>query len=156
MNNILITGCLFLCLLISSGGRVESNPFAIKQKENVVCEHKDTTKEIFFMFLKDFSLSPDFQKSRIKFPLLDCYLKDDHADTCEYINSEKWIHVVLIDTARNPTIVNVIYNNFNKDLSDTDERVYSFIGVENDINNSYYFKRIEGLWYLVKREDFSY
>jgi Domain of unknown function (DUF4348) len=156
MNNILIAVYLFMCLLISCGGKCKSNTYARKQNENIVCEHNDTTNEIYFMFLKDFSLSPEFQKSRIKFPLQDCYLKDDHSDTCEYIMSEKWIHVVLIDTARIPIVVNVIYNNFNKELSDTDERVYSFIGVENDISNSYYFKRIDGLWYLVKREDFSY
>ena len=123
--------------------------------DTITVNEKKNDNEDFFIFLEDFSLSPEFQKTRIKFPLQDCYLTEEFNDTCEYIQMNKWVYLKLVEFTKSNSI-NVIYDNFKKEFRDTDERVYAIQGIENDISNFYYFKRIEGLWYLIKREDFSY
>lgn len=40
-------------------------------------------------------------------------------------------------------------------MNDSNERVFEWRGIGNGIENYYYFKRIKGLWYLVKVENFS-
>ncbi len=42
-----------------------------------------------------------------------------------------------------------------REMKDSDERVFEWRGIGNVIENYYYFKRIKGIWYLIKEEDFS-
>ena len=55
----------------------------------------------------------------------------------------------------NDQYVTQTYDNFNMNLRETSERVISFEGVENGISIQYYFRRLDGLWLLVKYVDGS-
>jgi hypothetical protein len=44
-----------------------------------------------------------------------------------------------------------IYDNFNGELRDTDERLFHWKGVETGVNVKYFFKREGGKWYLVRK-----
>jgi hypothetical protein len=48
-----------------------------------------------------------------------------------------------------------LYDNFEKKLDDSGERVLSISGIENGVSVSYFFEINQGLWYLIKIEDFS-
>jgi len=48
-----------------------------------------------------------------------------------------------------------LYDNFKGELRDTDERLFSWEGVENGINVQYKFRRIDGRRYLTEYNDFS-
>jgi len=146
---------LFFYSLTSCNQKESSSKKAVF-KDSIKTSNSKKTKvvnEDFFIFLRDFSFRKKFQKERIKFPLQDCYLSEDNNIICNYIKSEKWIYVTLLDTTNT---ISLVYDNFKKEFRDTDERVYAIQGIENDISNYYYFKRINGNWYLIKREDFSY
>lgn len=43
----------------------------------------------------------------------------------------------------------------NKKLPESDEMVYSIIGIENGLQIYYYFRLTEGKWFLVRMEDLS-
>ena len=124
--------------------------------KTVVKAKKDSIKEDFFSFLRDFSISPEFQKQRIKFPLKDYYLNSEHTIVFKNITVDKWRTVALLDTSHNTNTISVIYDNFERKFRDSNERVYAIQGIETDIANFYYFKNMSGKWFLIKREDFSY
>lgn len=103
-------------------------------------------KEDFRVFLYDFSRIKDYQLSRIKFPLLDCFVSRDDS-LCKKLSEEKWVIVELLKENK----VEQIYNNFALTMEDTDERVFSITGIENGAGVYYYFKREKGKWFLAKR-----
>lgn len=47
------------------------------------------------------------------------------------------------------------YDSFDLNMEDSGERVFSLKGNMNGISVYYYFKRINGKWFLVKFEDTS-
>ena len=47
------------------------------------------------------------------------------------------------------------YDSFSATLKDTDERVFAWLGIETGVKIYYFFKRIEGKWYLIKIKDDS-
>ncbi|MDN3650067.1 hypothetical protein QWZ13_14195 [Reinekea marina] len=49
----------------------------------------------------------------------------------------------------------IIYDNFQKTVENTGERVLSFEGVENGISLSLYFKLLDGKWVLQRYESIS-
>jgi hypothetical protein len=112
-------------------------------------------KEDFMGFFEDFSLNKDFQLSRIKFPLLYIGLNEEYTerDTI-YLTFEKWTFQNFHYTPSNDSF-GQIYDNFEHKLRDTDERVFAWHGIGNGIKEFYYFRRINGLWYLIKVENFS-
>ncbi|MBD3225354.1 MAG: DUF4348 domain-containing protein [Caldithrix sp.] len=114
----------------------------------------NNTNEDFISFLVKFSFDKDLQIARINFPLNKLSYSDNLEKTIpEKIERKYWTHIQLIDAKQN--YITDIKNDFNKEEKDTDERIFSFIGVETGISLKYFFKRDKGLWYLVKVEDFS-
>ncbi|NCA84410.1 MAG: hypothetical protein EOM83_02425 [Clostridia bacterium] len=46
-----------------------------------------------------------------------------------------------------------IFDNFEGTLRDTDERLFQWIGTETGVDVKYYFKKIDGKWFLIKKEN---
>lgn len=109
-----------------------------------------SNKESFDEFFENFGLNPKYQLSRIKFPIpcINKILGED-PDTA-YIKKEEWKHQTFYwrdeRGARGQ-----IYDSFDHKLKDTDERVFEWKGFGNDGQDLFFFKRIDGKWYLVKR-----
>jgi len=111
--------------------------------------------EDFYGFFWRFSADFDFQLSRITFPLQKIGLNYDYTkiDTV-YLSKEEWTYHHFYHWYEDESY-NLIYDNFEHKLRDTGERVYAKHGNGNGIREFYYFKRINGLWYLIKIEDLS-
>ena len=125
-------------------------------KDSIATINKpDVDQEDFDAFFYKFMLEPDFQLSRIDFPLKIIGFKDGYPggeiDTT-YFTKDKWQHNSYY---LNEISIPIVYDNYKMELQNTDERVFVWAGVENGINLKSYFKRIEGKWYLIKEEDFS-
>jgi len=121
----------------------------------IVLENSEIRKEDFDEFFYRFMIEPDFQLSRIIFPLEFVGFKDgypgEETDTI-YLKKDHWEHNHYY---LNESSIPVIYDNYEMKLKDTDERVFVWSGVENGIYVTSYFRRIEGKWFLIKEEDFS-
>jgi hypothetical protein len=108
-------------------------------------------KENFDKFFEEFSFNDGFQKNRIKFPLLTLQFNDDKGalDTL-YVKANDWKYNSFYFRtewqARGQ-----IYDSFRHELKDTDERVFEWIGIGNDVDDLYFFKRIDDKWYLIKQ-----
>ena len=112
-----------------------------------------TKSEDFNSFIFEFSTDSVFQISRIHFPLEKITITNDLIDdTSSTIQKSDWKHSYLFINSSSRT---QIYDNFEKKLSDTDERILSFLGIENGLQVYYFFKRLSGKWFLVKIEDLS-
>jgi hypothetical protein len=112
------------------------------------------TNEDFFEFLENFSRNKNFQISRIKFPFMFIHLNEEYTkrDT-SFINQNNWVFKEFY--FGNNDSYGQIYDNFNHKLRDTDERVFAWHGIGNGIEEYFYFKRINGLWYMIREEDLS-
>jgi len=110
-------------------------------------------KEHFDLFIQDFSSDSSFQMSRIQFPLPFKTMNHETYEEMEMTLSEdQWnFHSVL----PNHESFTQTYDNFNMEMDDSGERVFSLTGNSNGINIHYYFKRVGGKWFLVKFEDTS-
>ena len=96
--------------------------------------------ENFDTFIYHFSSDSVFQASRIQFPIEKVSLSYDHIEeTTSEIPKTEWNHNYLF---MNSSLRTQIYDSFEKKLKDTDERVLSFLGVENGLEVYYYFKRL--------------
>ena len=131
------------------------NPELHSKDSVIVIKNSDAEQEDFDDFFYKFMIEPDFQLSRVKFPLVFVGFKDGYpgndTDTI-YFSKDKWQHnSYYLDKQSIP----IIYDNYEMKLQNTDERVFVWAGVENGIYVKSYFKRIEGKWYLIKEEDFS-
>ena len=132
-----------------------NNPELYLKDSIITIEKSDLEQENFDRFFYKFMIEPDFQLSRVKFPLESVGFRDgysgDDIDTI-YFQKDKWQHnSYYVDKQSIP----IIYDNYKMELRNTDERVFVWAGVENGINVKSYFKRIDGKWYLIKEEDFS-
>lgn len=120
-----------------------------------ILENTEIGKEDFDEFFYKFIIEPDFQLSRIKFPLEFVGFKDGYpgkkTDTI-YLKKDQWKHNHYY---LNESSIPVIYDNYEMKLKDTDERIFVWSGVENGIYMTLYFRRIEGKWFLKREEDFS-
>lgn len=114
-----------------------------------------TEKEDFTEFLTQFSVNQNFQIERVKFPLPFKTWKDfqNGIDTTIFLTKDSWEMESLWESKTK--FYTQIFNNFKKELEDTDERVFSYLGIENGISVYLYFKRIDGKWFLIKKEDLS-
>lgn len=135
---------LFLCnTLIGCSAPSDSSSSSEKESES------------FDEFFEKFCLEEEFQLSRIKFPLETIQLDDDTYDyDTVYVDKRQWRHL-RFDYFPDKDARSQIYDNFKREMNDSDERVFEWRGIGNGIEDYYYFKRIKGLWYLVKEEDFS-
>lgn len=105
--------------------------------------------ENFDSFFYNFSTDKEFQLERIKFPLEFITWKDE-GTIGSGIETKTWTHDFFY---MNESSVPQVYDNFEGKLKDTDERLFNWIGVETGVNVKYYFKRIDGLWHLIKKEN---
>jgi hypothetical protein len=110
-------------------------------------------KENFNSFMYQFGSDSEFQKSRIHFPLefitwANPYEIGGEIDTL-YIEMENWEHDYFY---MNQSYRPQIYDNFDGVLKDTDERLFQWIGIETGVDVKYFFKRIDGKWFLIKKE----
>ncbi len=131
------------------------NPDVHSNDSVIVLENSEIGKEDFDEFFYKFMIEPDFQKSRIKFPLEFVGFKVGsrgvETDTI-YLKKDQWEHNLYY---LNESAIPVIYDNNEMQLKDTDERVFVWSGVENGTYVTSYFRRIVGKWFLVKEEDLS-
>jgi hypothetical protein len=75
----------------------------------------------------------------------------DEIDT-SFIKKEGWKHDSF-DIAE--SFRAVIYNSFELKEVINNERVFAWQGIENGVYVLYFFSRMEGGWYLVKKVDLS-
>jgi hypothetical protein len=108
-------------------------------------------KEDFNDFVYKFIFDSLFQLDRIKFPLKSIQSHVDEVDSSAVEKSD-WKINRLFGLEQYKA---QIYDNFDRELRDTDERLFCWEGIENGINVEYKFKRIGGLWYLIEYNDFS-
>lgn len=113
---------------------------------------KQTTKENFGDFVYRFIADSVFQLERIKFPLKSSIQTDLNEVDTKAIEKNDWKIVRLFG---NEEYRSQIYDNFKRELRDTDERLFCWEGVENGIYVEYKFQRLGGLWYLTEYNDFS-
>lgn len=107
--------------------------------------------EDFDDFIYKFISDSLYQLDRIKFPLKSEQWDSDEVDSTR-IEKNNWKTVRLFWAEQyRPQI----YDNFKKEMRDTDERLFCWEGIENGINIEYKFSRIKGLWYLTEFNDFS-
>jgi|TARA_B110000967_G_scaffold174048_1_gene185998 hypothetical protein len=132
-----------------------NNPKLNLEDSTVFTNEPDLKQENFDDFFYKFMIETDFQLSRVKFPLQVIGFKGGYAsddrDTI-YFTKDKWEHNFYY---MNKQAIPIIYDNYDMELKNTDERLFIWVGVENGINVKSFFKRIEGKWYLIKQEDFS-
>lgn len=108
-------------------------------------------KEDFDDFILKFISDSLYQLDRIKFPLKSQQSDSDEVDST-IIEKSNWKTVRLFwGEQYKPQI----YDNFKREMRDTDERLFCWEGIENGINVEYRFNRIKGLWYLTEFNDFS-
>ncbi len=114
----------------------------------------NVANENFIEFLQRFSWDNKFQLDRTKFPLQSVSLDESLAGTVTtYVKKSDWKLVSFFQ--RDQPSYGQIYDNFNNKMRDTNERVFAWHGLGNGIQRFYYFKRIDGRWYLIKQEDLS-
>ena len=135
---------------------VDANNPDLNLKDSIIkIKKSDLEQEKFDNFFHKFMIEPDFQLSRVKFPLEFVGFRDgypgDDMDTI-YFQKDKWQHNSYYSDKQS---IPIIYDNFEMELRNTDERVFVWVGVDNGINVKSFFKRIDGKWYLIKVEDFS-
>jgi hypothetical protein len=116
----------------------------------------ENSNEIFFDFLWAFCTDTQFQLSRIKFPLEHTHWDDDYAKlVTDYVNFEEWKFVQFYFRDNKYSALGQVYDSFEHKLRDSNERVYAWHGLGNGVEDYYYFKRINGKWYLIRNEDLS-
>ncbi|MBL7840742.1 MAG: DUF4348 domain-containing protein [Cyclobacteriaceae bacterium] len=126
---------------------------SVDQKFDIVTKTieaaNQTNREKFDDFIYKFISDSLYQLDRVKFPL-----RSIRADSEEHgtIKKKDWQIVRLFG---NDEYKAQLYDNFNGELRDTDERLFCWEGIENGISVQYKFKRIEGRWYLIEYNDFS-
>jgi len=119
------------------------------------CHAVKQVKEKFEDFFERFCYEEEFQLSRIKFPLETIRLNDDTYDyDTVYVEKGEW-KFSRFDYYPDKDARSQIYDNFMREMRDSNERVFEWRGIGNGIKDFYYFKRINGIWYLIKEEDFS-
>ena len=108
-------------------------------------------KEDFDDFILKFISDSLHQLDRIKFPLKSQQWNSDEVDSTR-MEKNNWKTVRLFwGEQYRPQI----YDNFRREMRDTDERLFCWQGIENGINIEYRFNRIKGLWHLTEFNDFS-
>ncbi|MFC0878889.1 DUF4348 domain-containing protein [Saccharicrinis sp. FJH2] len=125
---------------------------------NSKTENIDFDNEDFDSFFWKFMTDSAFQTSRIKFPLKyitwgktpygDVDLGGE-IDTIQIIKDKWQYDPFYINFANERT---QIYDNFELKLKPTNERLLHWYGVESGGDSKYFFKGIDGKWYLIKKE----
>jgi hypothetical protein len=105
--------------------------------------------EQFREFASSFFTDSTYQSLRISYPLLQVTLNmNTLEDDTVRVNEGNWTFTDF--GYLSPSYAIQTYDNFQKSLRPSGERVISFEGIENGINLSLYFRLINHQWYLVK------
>jgi hypothetical protein len=112
----------------------------------------DRSKEDFESFIYKFIADSIFQLERIKFPLKNSIQTGINEVETSSIKRSDWKIERLF--GRNEYKAQ-IYDNFEREMRDTDERLFCWEGIENGIYVEYKFNRIGGQWFLIEFNDFS-
>jgi hypothetical protein len=110
--------------------------------------------EAFNSFFQRFCIDTAFQCERIKYPLLKTNMEPGVGggyDT-SFVGKSQWTFVNI--TGGSPEHIQ-IYDNFQKKVKDTDERLVGIYGNESGGCCQLYFKRIDKKWYLIHFQDCS-
>ena len=107
--------------------------------------------EFFNLFLENFSKIEEFQLSRIQFPLSDCDFNSIGKTDCEKIEKKDWKYLKLLPELNAPISIINVYDNFDLKMRNTGERVLAFEATETYVCAYYFFKLIDGKWFLVER-----
>lgn len=106
----------------------------------------------FDFFFEEFSSKPDFQASRIQFPLKHAYYEDTLVESV--INADEWKYIDFRNdqkaSARNEDAYNVEIINKNFGAIE-----YLRKGIDNGISMSFHFEKKGGQWFLIKIVDRS-
>jgi hypothetical protein len=115
----------------------------------------EENKENFFIFFQDFCMIEEFQLQRIKFPLAEIYLSEDLNNKIEsFIKKDDWEYIEIKKFDNNT--FEYYFNSFtDREIKETNEKTYSILGIENGVNMNYFFKIVNGKWYLVKIENLT-
>jgi len=108
------------------------------------------TVEDFYSFFSRFSVDSVFQKERVVFPL-KVEIQTINMIRNYNLEKENYEYRKLIEL----NYFTNFQNSFNDKMIDSNEKVFEQIGNENGIHIKYYFKRINGLWFLVEYKDLS-
>ena len=70
------------------------------------------------------------------------------------IKKEDWEYIELKKFDDNT--FEYYFNSFTeREIKETNEKIYSILGIENGVNINYFFKIVNGKWYLVKIENLT-
>ncbi|MPL94428.1 hypothetical protein SDC9_40581 [bioreactor metagenome] len=130
---------LFSCSSRTNSKKVDSEPI----DQEAIVEHIIESDLDFNDFILHFGFNPDFQKSRIKFPLKYVDLKTE-----SLIKEDAWINDHLYSGLEAITDI----SNGRKVNKESNERVFSWIKTESKISKNYYFKMENEQWFLLKIE----
>jgi len=111
-----------------------------------------TKKEKFEEFILKFMPDSSFQVSRIKFPLKYIKQNEDDGVDSTLIQKKDWIIISFYSRDKYRTQT---YDNFEKQMRDTDKRLVEFFGLDSGVNKEYKFQRINGFWYLTEYKNIS-
>ena len=109
------------------------------------------SRESFDSFIHKFIADSVFQLERIQFPLKTLANVETGSDA-GLIKKQDWKIVRLFG---NHGYRSQIYDNFKKEMRDTNERLFCWEGVENGVYVEYRFIRVNGRWFLTEYNDFS-
>lgn len=112
----------------------------------------DEEKNDFILFLHHFSTDTSYQFDHIHWPLMKLGLNSDFDIETTYVERGSWR---FSDVAYCRNYMPLIHTSFSRTYPNTGERIISWYGKETGENYSYFFKRVELNWYLVRYEDFS-
>jgi hypothetical protein len=111
-------------------------------------------KENFDTFFFQFATEKEFQLERIKFPLEFVTWENEDESGGKILTKKiaygEWQHDYFY---MKENFRPQIFDNFEGTLKDTDERLFQWIGTETGVDVKYYFKRIDGKWFLIKKEN---
>ncbi len=113
--------------------------------------------EGFSTFISRFAQDSIFQRQRVCFPLV--YVSWNYANDKEDTTSvrmESYHHDRLFYSLedRGEDAYPVFYDNFDCKFRNSDEMVFQWKGFSS-VDRRYYFKMLDGLWYLVKIVDYD-
>lgn len=135
-------GIVSMIFLISCSGQTNSKKVdSATIVQEAIVEYTTEPDSDFNDFILHFGFNPDFQKSRIKFPLNYVDLEAE-----SQIKEDSWIHDPLYVGLEAITDISngIKLNNKSK------ERVFSWIKTESRISKNYYFKMEKDQWFLFK------
>ncbi|MDP3443565.1 MAG: DUF4348 domain-containing protein [Ignavibacteria bacterium] len=113
--------------------------------------------ESFDKFISKFTQDSIFQLSRVSFPLSYIswdYEKDKECTTFIQKKSYQFDRLHYFLANRGEDAYPVFYDNFNCEFKDNGEMVFQWKGFSSG-DRRYYFKRMNGIWILVKILDYD-